>query len=62
MDTPMIPILLERIEKLERSNCRLKLGGLVLLVGLAAIGVMGQTPPWPSARCVSGSNPSPAPQ
>jgi len=42
MDTPMIPILLERIEKLERSNRRLKLGGLVLLVGLAAIGVMGQ--------------------
>jgi len=40
MDTPMIPILLERIEKLERSNRRLKLGGLVLLVGLAAIGVM----------------------
>jgi len=42
MDTPMIPILLERIEKLERSNRRLKLGGLVLLVGLAATGVMGQ--------------------
>ncbi len=45
MDTPMIPILLERLEKLERSNRRLKLGGLVLLVSLAAIGVMGQARP-----------------
>lgn len=45
MDTPMIPILLERLEVLERSNRRLKLGGLVLLVTLAAIGVMGQARP-----------------
>src|SRR5262247_1150656 len=45
MNAPMIPILLERIEKLEQSNRRLKLGGLVLLVGLAAIGVMGQARP-----------------
>ena len=45
MDTSMIPMLLERLEKLERSNRRLKLAGLVLVVGLAAIGVMGQARP-----------------
>src|SRR5215471_10941732 len=45
MDTSMIPTLLERLEKLERSNRRLKLAGLALVVALAAIGVMGQARP-----------------
>ena len=45
MDVSMIPGLLQRLEKLERSNRRLKLSGLVVLFGLLAFGVMGQARP-----------------
>ena len=45
MDVSMIPVLLQRLDKLERSNRRLKLSGLVVLVGLAAFGLMGQARP-----------------
>jgi hypothetical protein len=45
MDVSMIPVLMQRLDKLERSNRRLKLSGLVVLVGLAAFGLMGQARP-----------------
>jgi hypothetical protein len=45
MDVSMIPVLLQRLDKLERSNRRLKLSGLVVLLGLAAFGLMGQARP-----------------
>ena len=45
MDVSMIPVLMQRLDKLERSNRRLKLSGLVVLVGLAAFGLMGQAKP-----------------
>jgi hypothetical protein len=45
MDASVIPIMLQRLERLERSNRRLKLGGLAVLIGLAALGVMGQARP-----------------
>jgi hypothetical protein len=47
MDTSMESILLERLHQLERSNRRLKMAGLVSLIGLVAIGVMGQARPAP---------------
>ena len=45
MDVSMIPVLMQRLDKLERSNRRLKLSGLVVLVGLVAFGLMGQARP-----------------
>jgi hypothetical protein len=45
MEASTIPVLLQRLEKLERSNRRLKLSGLVVLLGLVAFGLMGQTRP-----------------
>jgi hypothetical protein len=45
MDASVIPTLLERLNRLERSNRRFKIGGLLVLVGLVAIGVMGQARP-----------------
>jgi hypothetical protein len=45
MDVSMIPVLMQRLDKLERSNRRLKLSGLVVLVGLAAFALMGQARP-----------------
>ena len=45
MDDSMIPVLMQRLDKLERSNRRLKLSGLVVLVGLAAFTMMGQARP-----------------
>jgi hypothetical protein len=42
MEASIIPVLLQRLEKLERSDRRLKLSGLVVLFGLAA--VTRQTP------------------
>jgi len=45
MEASTIPVLLQRLEKLERSNRRLKLSGLVVLFGLAAFAVMGQARP-----------------
>lgn len=45
MDVSMIPVLMQRLDKLERSNRRLKLSGLIVLVGLAAVGLMGQARP-----------------
>jgi hypothetical protein len=45
MDESMNPVLLQRLEKLERSNRRLKLSGLAVLFGLAAFGLMGQARP-----------------
>jgi hypothetical protein len=45
MDESMNPVLLQRLEKLERSNQRLKLSGLVVLLGLVAFGLMGQARP-----------------
>ena len=37
MDVSMIPVLMQRLDKLERSNRRLKLSGLIVLVGLACV-------------------------
>jgi hypothetical protein len=45
MEPSTIPVLLQRLEKLERSNRRLKLLGLVVLLGLVAFGLMGQVRP-----------------
>lgn len=45
MDVSMVPALLQRLDKLERSNRRLKLSGLAVLVGLATFGLMGQARP-----------------
>lgn len=45
MDVSMIPVLMQRLDKLERSNRRLKLSGLIVLVGLVAVGLMGQARP-----------------
>lgn len=45
MEASMIPALLQRLERLERSNRRLKLWGVVALFGLATLGVMGQARP-----------------
>lgn len=39
------PLLLERLERLERSNRRLKICGLVTLLGLAGVFAMGQARP-----------------
>ena len=36
-------LLLSRIERLEKQNLRWKRGGLVCLLGVTAIGLMGQT-------------------
>src|SRR4030095_11375406 len=49
MEVSMIPVLMQRLDKLERSNRRLKLSGLVVLVGLGAFRVMGPArPPLPT--------------
>jgi hypothetical protein len=45
MDVSMIPVLIQRLDKLERSNRRLKLSGLIVLVGLTAFAMMGQARP-----------------
>jgi len=45
MDVSTIPVLLQRLDKLERSNRRLKLSGLAVLFGLAVFGLMGQARP-----------------
>src|SRR5713226_865865 len=45
MDASVNSGLLRRLEQLERSNRRLKILAAVVLVGLAAIGVMGQARP-----------------
>jgi hypothetical protein len=37
MEASMIPVLWQRLEKSERSNRRLKIAGLVVLFGLAAV-------------------------
>src|SRR2546422_1423096 len=45
MDTSANSGLMRRLERLERSNRRLKIFAAAVLVGLAAIGVMGQARP-----------------
>jgi hypothetical protein len=45
MDASIVPALLERLERLERSNRRLKICGLAVLLGVAAVGLMGQARP-----------------
>ncbi len=45
MDACVHAGLLRRLEQLERSNRRLKIFATIILVGLAAIGVMGQARP-----------------
>src|SRR5262245_15632791 len=45
MDSIANPLLLERLERLERSNRRLKICGLVTLLGLAGVFAMGQARP-----------------
>lgn len=42
MNEPTLDVLTKRIDRLERENRRLKRVGVVVLVGLAAIGLMGQ--------------------
>jgi hypothetical protein len=44
-DTSGVTAVFERLERLERSNRRLKVSGLVVLLGLAAVGLMGQARP-----------------
>jgi hypothetical protein len=45
MDASMVAALLNRLERLERSNRLLKTCGLMVMVGLAAVGLMGQARP-----------------
>lgn len=45
MDASIIPILMQRLERLERSNRRLKALAACVLVGLAAVLLMGQARP-----------------
>lgn len=45
MDSIANPLLLERLERLEQSNRRLKICGLVMLLGLAGVFAMGQARP-----------------
>jgi hypothetical protein len=45
MDGSGVPARLKPLERLERSNRRLKICGLVVLVALAAVGMMGQARP-----------------
>ncbi len=45
MSEPILNTLTQRLDRLERENRRLKIAGAVLLLALAAVGVMGQVLP-----------------
>lgn len=45
MEEATVQLLTRRLERLERDNRRLKLGGAVVVVGLAALALMGQVVP-----------------
>lgn len=47
--TPDLQVMLERLEKLERQNRRLKYGGLAILIAFGALAIIGQTA---YTRCV----------
>ena len=50
MSEPVHDHLTRRLDRLERENRRLKLLGGLALIGVAALTVMGQTPPTPVAN------------
>ena len=42
MATPTLEALNERLDRLERENRRFKVGALLVLIGIVAVGIMGQ--------------------
>ncbi len=45
MDESILDTLMQRLDRLERENRRLKVAGAILLLALAAVGAMGQVLP-----------------
>ncbi len=52
MNEPTLNTLTQRLDWLERENRRLKLAGAVLVISLAAVGVMGQVSPKAAPKVI----------
>jgi len=52
MNEPTMGSLVQRMERLEQENCRMKLAGVLVLLGIAAVIVMGQAKATKVAKVV----------